>query len=546
MTVENSELFGAPAAHLQVSYDRLMRGLLPVLEVMSVPAFETAAKNGDVRAHALLLPVFQGNNGLELAGGSALPLSTDHELALWKLLVALGVTGKVGELTSVPASAIFGDEAPFEVIITAGLGEVDEVSAETIREVAGAAVRAVPRPTNHQADDADDAAAVSPVLVSALGLFDADAALVGHGLGAYAYAGEKQANLSVSKVIVLQAESVSNEDARATTDKARTIVEHVCLARDLVNAPGNVLFPESYAQVVAELATAAGCAVEVLDEEVLAQQGYGGIIGVGQGSARPPRLVRISYNADREDLPLVALVGKGITFDTGGISLKPGANMWDMIMDMGGSAAVVASILAAARLGIELRITATIPMAENMPGSNAIRPGDILRHYGGKTTEVLNTDAEGRLVLADAIVRACEDQPKYLIEAATLTGAQMVALGNRTPGIMGSIALRDQMSVISRDVGENAWPMPLPKELGEELKSDVADLRNISGSRWGGMSVAGHYLKAFVPEGVEWVHIDIAGPAYNTGAAYGYNPKRATGSPVRTIIGTLEHLAKQR
>jgi len=210
--------------------------------------------------------------------------------------------------------------------------------------------------------------------------------------------------------------------------------------------------------------------------------------------------------------------------------------MWDMIMDMGGSAAVIAATLAAAKLQINTQVTATIPVAENMPSATATRPGDILRHYGGLTTEVLNTDAEGRLILADAIARACEDEPDYLIETATLTGAQMVALGDRTPGIMGSAAFRDRVTVLSQEVGENGWPMPLPTELGEALKSDVADLRNISNSRFGGMSVAGHYLSNFVSEGVEWVHIDVAGPAYNTGSAYGYTPKRATGVPVRTII----------
>ncbi|HIW95834.1 MAG TPA: leucyl aminopeptidase, partial [Candidatus Corynebacterium gallistercoris] len=237
-------------------------------------------------------------------------------------------------------------------------------------------------------------------------------------------------------------------------------------------------------------------------------------------------------------------VGKGITFDTGGISLKPGANMDHMISDMGGSAAVVGATLAAARLELPVKVTATIPLAENMPSSSATRPGDILRHYNGLTTEVLNTDAEGRLILADAISRACEDEPDYLIETATLTGAQLVALGERTPGIMGSIAFRDRVSQLSQDVGENGWPMPLPAELGEALKSDVADLKNISSSRWGGMSVAGHYLSNFVTEGVEWVHIDVAGPAFNTGSAHGYTPKRGTGVPVRTIIAALEDIAQ--
>lgn len=338
---------------------------------------------------------------------------------------------------------------------------------------------------------------------------------------------------------------LTGEDPADTLEHALATVRAVALARDLVNTPSNVLYPESYAGIIAESAKHTDVTVEVLDEAALEEQGFGGILGVGQGSARGPRLVRLDYNPDKiaEDSPRVALVGKGITFDTGGISLKPPAKMWNMISDMGGSAAVVAAVIAAAELNIPVRVTATVPLAENMPGGEATRPGDVLRHYGGTTTEVLNTDAEGRLVLADAIVRACEDNPDYLIETATLTGAQMVALGDRTPGIMGSMDFRDRVAMISQRVGDAGWPMPLPAELGEALKSDVADIKNISGNRWGGMSVAGHYLKNFVAEGVQWVHIDVAGPAYNDGAAYGYTPKRATGSPVRTIIAALEDIA---
>ena len=223
--------------------------------------------------------------------------------------------------------------------------------------------------------------------------------------------------------------------------------------------------------------------------------------------------------------PKVALVGKGVTFDTGGISIKPAASMENMTSDMSGAAAVIATVALAAKLRLPVDVTAYVPMAENMPSATAQRPGDVLTQYGGTTVEVINTDAEGRLILADAIVRACEDNPDYLIETSTLTGAQLVALGNRTPGVMGSDEFRDRVARISQQVGENAWAMPFPSELRKDLDSKVADLANVTNQRFGGMLVAGIYLKEFVADGVQWAHIDIAGPAYNTSGPWGYTPQ---------------------
>ena len=513
------------------------RGAIPELKLAQVGDVDLA----DLQADTLIVPVFNGNNGLELAGSLGGAAQQNQEIELWKLLVSVGTQGTVGEVTTVPAAPIFISSG-LSTIVAVGLGDTEDITAETIREGAGNAIRALKPQRTQDDEEGQDAKGLS--VVSTLGIFDAEAALIGHALGGYTYSGQKEATPAVERVTVLaNLGEDSGTDAEELLHRATSIVTNVCLARDLVNAPANVLYPESYADLVVEAAAQAGLTTEVLDEKQLKEEGFGGIIGVGQGSARPPRLVRISYNEDKTDLPFLALVGKGITFDTGGISLKPGANMWNMISDMGGSAAVVGSILAIAQMGLDLRVTATIPLAENMPGDAATRPGDILRHYGGKTTEVLNTDAEGRLVLADAIARACEDEPDFLIETATLTGAQMVALGERTPGIMGSIDFRDRVSSLSQEVGENGWPMPLPLELGKALHSDVADLRNISNARWGGMSVAGHYLANFVAEGVQWVHIDVAGPAYNTSAPHGYTPKRGTGVPLRTIVATAEAIA---
>jgi leucyl aminopeptidase len=241
----------------------------------------------------------------------------------------------------------------------------------------------------------------------------------------------------------------------------------------------------------------------------------------------------------------VALVGKGITFDTGGISIKPAANMDHMTSDMAGAAAVIATAILAARLDLPIEVIATVPMAENMPSATAYRPGDVLSLYGGTTVEVLNTDAEGRLILADALVRACEDSPDYLIDTATLTGAQLVALGPRTPGVMGTPEFRDRVAALSQQAGENGWAMPLPEYLRGELDSRLADIANIAGNRWGGMLTAGVFLAEFVTDDLPWAHLDVAGPAFNTGSPWGYTGKGATGVPVRTLAAVLTDIAER-
>ncbi len=446
--------------------------------------------------------------------------------ALSTLARSVGASTKVGSTTRVPASA----GLPGDSVVLVGLGASDdERTDEVLRRAAGAAARACRG------------------LGSALVLLDAEraeAVALGAGLGSFTPAkvtakDEKDDDDAAAPDTLRVFVGESGSDAVA---RAATIAECVGLARDLVNTPPNLLFPGSFADRAASLASEAGLEVEVLDETALAEGGFGGILAVGGGSARGPRLVRLTHRGG-EGRPRVALVGKGVTFDTGGISIKPAAGMEQMTMDMGGAAAVVATVILAARLDLDLNIVATVPMAENMPSATAYRPGDVLTMYGGTTVEVQNTDAEGRLILADAIVRACEDSPSHLIETATLTGAQMVALGTRTPGVMGSEDFRDRVAELSRDVGENGWAMPLPEELRDGLDSEVADLTNVTPHRWGGMLSAGLFLNEFVAEGVEWAHIDIAGPAYNSGGAEGYLPKGATGVPVRTMLAVLEDIA---
>ncbi|PXY27237.1 leucyl aminopeptidase [Prauserella muralis] len=494
---------------------------------MSVPKLAlseiTEAALGKSRAEAVVVGTVQGANGLELAPGAE---AVDAALGgtLVEVLRTLGATGKAEEVVKVPTLGTL----PAGVVLAVGLG-APEPTAEQVRRAAGASGRAL---------------AGTARALTTLSVIDLQAAVEGTVLGAYSFTEYKSepGDAPVSAVDVGAPTEGTTRQHRATLKAATAIAEAVVIARDLINTPPNDLFPASFADRARSLAEAEGLEFEVLDERALKRKGYGGILGVGGGSSRPPRLVRIAYKGARPRKK-VALVGKGITFDTGGISLKPAANMDHMTSDMSGAAAVLASALLAAKLKYPLEVTAYLPLAENMPSGTSYRPGDVLTMYGGKTVEVLNTDAEGRLVLADAIVRAAEDDPDYLIETSTLTGAQVVALGNRTAGIMGSDDFRDRVAGIAQATGEGGWPMPLPEELRADLDSKLADIANVTGARWGGMLAAGIFLREFVADDLPWAHIDIAGPSFNTGSPWGYTGKGGTGVPVRTIAAVLADIA---
>ncbi|NJP99748.1 leucyl aminopeptidase [Streptomyces zingiberis] len=488
-----------------------------------------------LRADAIVVGVAKGAKGPVAAPGAEAVVSAfDGKLAA--VLETLGATGGEGEVTKLPAPA--GFKTP--VVLAVGLGEAPSedgrFDGETLRRAAGAASRALAGAKKGAfalpAEDAADAAAV------------AEGAL----LGAYTFTAYRSApqggrkkddkSTPLAEVILLGSKP-RDKAVKAATERAAAVAAEVHRARDLVNTPSNDLYPETFAAAVAQAAKEHGLKVEVLDEKALAKGGYGGILGVGQGSANPPRLVRLSYTHAKADKTL-ALVGKGITYDSGGISLKPAGHNETMKCDMSGAAAVFAAVVAAARLGLAVNVTGWLALAENMPSGSATRPGDVLRMYSGKTVEVLNTDAEGRLVLADALARAGEEKPDAIVDVATLTGAMVLALGVRTFGVMSNDeAFRTALHEIAEEAGEQSWPMPLPAELRKGMDSPVADLANM-GERMGGGLVAGLFLKEFVGEGVTWAHLDIAGPAFHEGAPYGYTPKGGTGAAVRTLVRLAE------
>ena len=320
--------------------------------------------------------------------------------------------------------------------------------------------------------------------------------------------------------------------------------EAVWLVRDLVAMPPNLLNPISFVSEIEAQAKDAPLSIEILDEHRLESEGYGGISSVGKGSINPPRLMILRYepaNPSRH----VALVGKGITFDSGGLSLKSPTAMVGMKYDMTGAAVMAAATLAAAHLGSPATITTYLCLAENMPSGSASRPNDVITIKGGKTVEILNTDAEGRLVMADGLQAASALSPDLILDAATLTGAARIALGERYAGLMGTDSAVAEVQDAANRVGELVWHMPLPSELRAILASDVADIANVKpGEVLGGMLSAGQFLKDFVGtqesgDLIPWAHLDIAGPAANSSGPYGYTPKGPTGAITRTVLSVL-------
>ncbi|QPP09264.1 leucyl aminopeptidase [Streptomyces bathyalis] len=503
------------------------------------------------RADVVVIGVAKGAKGPVVAlGGEAVDKAYGGKLAA--TLDALGAVGSEGETTKLPAPSA-GLKAP--VVLAVGLGEApgknESYDLETLRRAAGTAARALAGTKKAAfALPVDDAAAVGAVTEGAL-------------LGAYSFTsyrssdsggksgrkgggsrGEKDrdgASVPLAEITVVGAKP-RDKAHKAAAERAEVLATEVGRARDLINTPSNDLTPAAFADRAKAAAKEHSLDIEVLDEGALTKGGYGGILGVGKGSANPPRLVRISHTHPKAK-KTVALVGKGITYDSGGISLKPVGHNETMKCDMSGAAAVFAAVVSAARLGLRVNVTGWLALAENMPSGSATRPGDVLKMYSGKTVEVLNTDAEGRLVLADALTRACEESPDALVDVATLTGAMMLALGSRTFGVLSNNDdFRTTVHELSEEAGEASWPMPMPTHLRKGMESPVADISNI-GERLGGGLVAGLFLNEFVDENVLWAHLDIAGPAFNDSGPFGYTPKGGTGSGVRTLVRVAERAA---
>ncbi len=419
-----------------------------------------------------------------------------------------------------------------QVIVALGLGAAEDVSVPTYRKAAAALARAAHRQTHLAIDVLDSVpeALDRPAVAQAL----AEGVL----LGAYRYTALKS-DPDPSHIESLTVVGKGGKRVLASLDRGRTVGEAVRVARDLVNQPGGTLTPTAFADRAQELAELKGFDIEVLDRAAIEDEKLGGLLGVNRGSTEEPRFVKLAWEPGGKPRGTVALVGKGITFDSGGLSLKPSDSMIGMKGDMAGAAAVLATFSALDAVQPPVRVVGYLPLTDNMPSGDATRVGDVLRIRNGTTVEVLNTDAEGRLVLADALALATEDEPDAIVDLATLTGACMVALGMKIAGLMGNHdGFLDQVRAAADAEGEPVWPLPLPKAMRKQLDSEVADIKNISGDRWGGASVAGVFLQDFVGDGIPWAHLDIAGPA-DAAEDDGETRKGGTGFGVRTLLHLL-------
>jgi leucyl aminopeptidase len=456
---------------------------------------------------------------------------------LAETLELLGFSGEKGQTVRFPSGG--ATKAP--VVIAIALP--DEPTAEDLRRGAAKGVR-----------EAKNATSVAIALHPA-GVDEVEAIAEGVTLGAYTFDTFKSTPKGDKKPVRLTSAVILTPFARQTTatkavERAVTVAEAVNTARDWVNTPPGDLrpadFAESIASHVSSTVTGGDVKVSVWDEKRLAKERCGGILGVGQGSDSPPRLVTLTYEP-ADAVTHLALVGKGITFDSGGLSIKSGSGMSTMKIDMAGAAAVAAATVAIARLGLPIRISAYACIAENMPSGAATRPGDVLHMRSGSTVEVLNTDAEGRLVLADGLALAVESEADRIVDVATLTGACVVALGERTTGILSNDEdFGDAVLASSRAAGESMWPLPITEEMKPAVhSSNVADLRQHNPKPYGGALFAAAFLREFVA-GVPWAHLDIAGPSFNDGSAYDYTPNGGTGVGVRTLVRLASELAGAR
>lgn len=470
----------------------------------------------EISCDALVVASFAADDGPALSGaGAELDRALDGRLS--EHLRAISFKARVGDVTLVPTLG----RLRAQTVAVAGLGPRDGAGPNEVRRAAGAAARRLSERSTIACslhDSVDGAAA---------------AAAEGIALGAYRFAGYK----SKPRADKLQRALLPGAGV-ADTERGGALADATILARDLTNEPASTMTPDALAQRARDMADAHGLECAVTDERGLEERGFGGVIAVGKGSEQPPRLIELRHRPDGAR-GRVVLVGKGVTFDSGGLTLKQLTSMAAMKTDMAGAAAVIGAMSALPRVGVSLDVTAIVPAVENMPDGGALRPGDVVTHYGGRTSEILSTDAEGRLILGDALAYACEMEPDAVVDVATLTGAISIALGPRAGGLFSNDdALRAELEEAGRRAGQLLWPMPLIDEYLRDGESDVADRRN-SGVSGGGAIYAALFLRAFVRRGVPWAHLDVAGMARSE-RDYDEVSKGATGVPTRALLTWLE------
>jgi leucyl aminopeptidase len=485
------------------------------------------------RTDLVVIGVATGKGGALVAAPGAETVAAAYGRRFSPLLASMGFAGGAGEVVKVPTNGTLNAGH----LLAVGLGPQAELTTEKVRRAAGVAARNLGNVASVAlalpAVDAAHVRAVAEGFRSGLSRFER-----------YKSGAKMSARVSVADVVLLSEVAGLRVviDAVAAADVVTGLADR---ARDWVNTPANDLDPRAFAAVLEKAAGGTGVEFELLDVGVLEELGCGGILGVGLGSASEPCLVKLSWRPEGAT-GSVALVGKGITYDSGGLTIKPSASMKTQKKDMAGAAAAAAAVLAVAALEIPVAVTAYLPLAENMISGSSLRPGDVLTTLSGKTVEVLNTDAEGRLVLADALTMAVRDEPDVIVNVATLTGPCVVALGEKIAGLFGDDDTVAAFQAAADKTGEMYWHLPIPEEQRTAVRTEsaIADLLQHNWVRWGSALYAAAVLEQFI-EGRPWVHLDIAGPAYNSGGAWGHVPHGGTAFGVPTIVEYVEELSRQ-
>lgn len=483
---------------------------------------------------ALIVNLFEG---VAQPGGATGVVDKALDGAISHLIAAGEIRGKSGELTLVHSLG----KIPASRVIVAGLGKQAGFDVDGIRRVSAEACRFARSKAAKRVGTIVHGGGAGGIATEKA----AQAITEGAILGLYRFRRHmtrEPENGDLQELLIVEREEAKGAQLENGRDVGRVTAESVASARDMINEPANFMTPSVMAEMARSLATECGLELAILERPQMKELGMGGLLGVSQGSHEDPKFIVLSYRGDPGSQKTVGLIGKGITFDSGGISLKPSEDMGDMKGDMAGGATVMATIRAVSKLKPKINVTAVIPATENLPSGSALKPGDVITAMNGKTVEIINTDAEGRLILADALSYAVKNGLSPLVDVATLTGAIRVALGDVTVGLFGNNEeFSKRVMAAAGEAGEKMWQMPMFEEYKEQYKSDVADVKN-TGGRYGGAITAAQFVGEFVGD-TPWVHLDIAGTSL-TNKEKGYKVKGATGVTVRTLINLVVDLAE--
>ncbi|MBE9512993.1 MAG: leucyl aminopeptidase [Chloroflexi bacterium] len=499
---------------------------------------EIRAVAGDItkiKAGAIVVNLFEG---MERLDGDIANIDKALDGAISQLISQGEIKGKLNEVTIVHSLG----KLPATRVVVAGLGKQQELTQDRVRGVMAETCRLLQQKGVDSMATIAQGAEIANITVEGA----AQAVTEGALLGVYSFRRHitKEAEHGeIKQLLIVGSDETKLPILEQGCYKGRVLAEATNLARDMVNEPANYMTPKHMADMAAKLAETYGLELSVLEREQMQELGMGALLGVAQGSRQPPKFIVLHYRGSDSTEIDVALVGKGVTFDSGGISIKPSEKMDEMKGDMAGGAAVMAAISAIAQLKPKINVMAVIPATENLPGDSALKPGDILTAMNGKTIEIISTDAEGRLILADALGYAKKLGAKLVVDVATLTGACRIALGDVCSGAFGNNQeLIDKVIAAGTEAGELIWQMPMYEEYKEQNKSEVADIKNIGG-KYGGAITAAQFIAEFAGD-TPWVHLDIAGTSLSEKERT-YRVKGATGVPVRTLVNLVLSLAKQ-